>query len=681
MNPLTFFFLLNNRGNMRSFYRSLNLKLIISSVAFLILIGSKNQILAQDAVPVAECGPQVGYIQQILDLTTQSNAILGNIKGDTGGILADTQVMRQILEQRQQILLQLAQMSALQKFGDVLTQAPTDSIVQNITQMLSNPSNEVSPIASGAGLITGGGSLSSPGSSGASTGNTNGISQSGNNGSSLINSGISSFLSQASSMGGFGSSFGSDAGLNSNLGISSLAGAANTASQTVSQFNNLGSMLTSSLGSVGGIQGIGNLSFNGSQFCNLNWGNIDNIQSYLGAPISMDRQIPQYMMTVNSGVSQSLASIRSQASGALSLGGLLSSSIEGQTLKKFIVSDGIVMRPQTKLDGAYYAMVQKGGNASRIQFLAAVTDGDGITYDPYLGKVHGGRALAFNYNLNDVLSAGAYNAVSDYNKKNGITGNVYSDFARVLSPLLPDIFNGAKPGMAITVKEDLVKRAKAMPPIDLSKYKGLAVSDFESDNQKIEITLAKANIHIYQRCQATSDGSGSQTIVISPMQRDQDEYNARIQASDNRISQNQRLLNVNTAMMNYCNAALSRMKTLRQSYQELAKILNNTNANETIGTLIGQCDSTILSLQNQTASYAIGIENILKTRNEEMVNRAKYVRECQNVNETTASARLSKLIIEGGGSSDSIPGASASYWPSWPVAPVAVKDEPARNLQ
>ena len=550
----------------------------------------QDAMTEQFCMEIANTATQIASTEQSINTNTaqistntdQIKSDTGQIRQDTGAIRLDVAQMRKVVDARQQMLLSMAQIHQLSDLGQVLAGGPTDDVIKNIDEALSNPGSIPNAIAPGAG----------------GTGSVNGA------------------ATQAFT-----------AGL--------LSGA-----QRSGQF-----------------QGIGNITYNGSNFVGVSWGDVSGIKTYLGGMLSDDEAPPVYMVIVSWRTASVLRNIQSRCGGGApawdtSSGGLLASTVEGRAAKKYMVAPGIAFRPQTRLDPAYYAMAIKGTMAARTQFLAAITDGDGATYDPFVGQVAPGHALVHKDNLNDVLSGGAYKAVAAYNSEHGITENPYSSFARSLAPILGQGLATVAPGEKFTPTANQIEIAKKVKPLDLYQFRPLAAADFSRENAALEYALDTSTMPIFQRCQldlsAITSGSTTDIVVVTLPGADEEAYSQRIAASTTRLSQNQRMLNIQTAMLNYTQACLAAVGKLRGAYQD---ILNGATANGAVGELnlaIGQCDNMTIHLQASISQYATGIDGLMKTRHDLLSERANIVQDAREKNMSTANARIIQAVTNGG---------------------------------
>lgn len=210
------------------------------------------------------------------------------------------------------------------------------------------------------------------------------------------------------------------------------------------------------------------LSYNGQNLQGANYGYIDNLIGSSGTPIAMDRALPYQLVPLSQSTGNLLTSFAQQMGSQLLqgaaqtfLGGASTNSsvlsavkaLAG-TLGQMTAGDGVFVRAyQGGADDAYAWVQGQTNPATLVSFLASTSS----SYNPVLGSGNYTIPLSGIANLNDVLSSGAYNAVSNYQSSSGSSGsNAYSTFATSMLPYAVSALSQTIPGSALVITQTMV---------------------------------------------------------------------------------------------------------------------------------------------------------------------------------------------------------------------------------
>jgi hypothetical protein len=581
--------------------------------------------------------------QQNKDLLEGIQNLVKLIEADTDRTMKNTEVIRSVLVEKQKLALALNQISLLQTNGKVLTEvAPTSQIVSQVNDMVSNPTSVPKPITLGKMP-----SLAKP--------------------SDAIRH-IKDLVQKPSQMANQVQSLGSDfigwfSGAADTL-TSSPWGVLDLADQGVGFFDQAGNFVSSVSAIFGAID---QMVYTGKTFIGTNWGNIDDVAGLLGSQIALDRKLPFVELPVTGRLAETIYDARSGYQqlqnmqrrmetirqgaqnyfAANSVGSrFVAGSDAAQREVAYAFADGVYVRPETELDAAYFHLVQTGTPAERLAFEAATTMKYGSCYDPVVGWFQDGEKLP-DVNLNETLSNGAFGAVERYRvATNSKMKNGYDTFASTLAPVAVQILAGAEPGKKIIVSAALVKEAKKAQPLNLKQYGSLAALANPAAEQLFayELDVIEARQGLRLRPIANT-GNNNGIVVVGLPKAQASEYTERIKASDVRVSENSRMLNICVATINYTQNALEAATRLRAALVGVAELSTQYNALETVPAMIQNCDNTILFLQRQVSDYSLEIERLKKERNNELSARAEFVRQTRVDLERNARSRISSALL------------------------------------
>jgi hypothetical protein len=569
----------------------------------------------------------------------QIKSFADNIDASTAATKANTDVMRAVMAERQKAVLALNQIALLHDTGLVLlTVGPTDQIAAELSEMVGDPNSNPKSISLRAMPA-----LSSPSSAIAPF-------------KSLRNS-ITGVTGQIQSLWGQVSSLPSDMLGAAGSGPFGLLDAADMGFQV---FDSAGNLITQISGIVSRFDA---LVYTGKKFIGTDWTDIDGVMGMLGAVISLDREVPVLTLACGGQLLSAVEDARSgwyrarhlyyQGRGLLNDGGNLidnagslfqanSDAARREQLYQF--GDGLYVRPQSDIDGAYAALVQRGSGAQQMAFYSSVTRNQGVTYDPIVGNFTDGDR-ANTYNLNNSLSGGAYFAVEAFNQRKGGGANPYAEMAAVLAPALPVVGPRVAAGEKLVATTEDIALAQTLPPIDLRGYPRLTFSPEEEDKLIQGICDAGYGLRLLRRVSSQASATSTSVLAVTLTEKEKAEYLARMDASDVRMKQNSRMLNIATQCINYTQRALEAVSRLRSALTGIAGEATQLNALETVPVMIQNCDQMVLFLQRQATDYSMEVERLLKERNAELSTRAAFRRNALNTLRETCSARVGAALL------------------------------------
>lgn len=463
---------------------------------------------------------------------TAINSDTTEIAGYTGNMDKNVANMRQVMSARQQLIVAVAKMNLLVTQGRVIQQDPLGD------GEINSMENAVSSVFDAGGVAAG----SLPGAQGYS-GSGYGSGQSFNPGEVGRVGGINGVLGTSGSSGGIVGSVGNIAQGNASSG------------DIIGVVQGVLSMFGSN---------VSDLSFNGSSFSGMNSQNIDNIMGHMGRVISLDRQVPQTVQAVPYYYKDRI------------IGSATAVSNDGQTLNLDVpkkIADGFYLRKEAPYDGAYVKMVERGNGGSNMQFFAAISEGDVVTYDPTSGTAPQGYGFKTSVNMNDALSSGAYGAVASYNARMGGGANPYADFARTIAPVLGDATKGQEPNTVVAISQNTIEAGAEAAPVKLTGFG--KVADARNSKEKIRFIAALKPFAQPSAAEYFSDYQAASAIedivaVFAPPEREGGELMSKIDASDGRIKQNSSLIIMNQLMLGYSKEVLQASVNLRNELQRIA---------------------------------------------------------------------------------------------------------------
>lgn len=577
----------------------------------------------------------------------------GETAANTAQTALNTDVIRSILVERQKLTLALNQISLLQDNGIVLsTVAPTDQIVEQVRLMTENSDSKVGELSLGTMP-----SLKSPSQA---IDHVRGILDTMRNtysGASQMWQSTQSWYSTASS------------GIANPWGVVDLAASgAGLVDQAGNVINNVSAIYSR----------IDRMVYTGRELIGTNWGDINSIVGVLGTPISEDLTLPTMVVPVSGKLLATLQDARTGYSqtrsvinrgsqvidrgnqiiqGALGATGYDSSSpylrafVPGsdahQRAAAYMVSDGLFLRPPSELDGAYFAMVQSGTPTDATVFQAATTIGNGSAYDSVVGWFASDEKRHRN-NLNQTLSSGAYGAVQEFQAATrNNQPNAYARFAATMAPALPAILAGAESGKRLNITPEMVHMAEAMPPLNLSAFPPIASITTPVTDDEFEREILAYEEAVGRRIMMPASATQAGVLTIGLSGRQAEEYTSRIGASDGRLTQNNRMLNIMVSTLNYSQKALEANTRLRGAFAGLASMMTEANALESVPAMIQACDAMTLYLQRQISDYSLEVERLMKDRHTELSVRAGIANQAREKLARESRSRIASAITTG----------------------------------
>lgn len=668
------------------------------------ILGGLVVAAAQAQIPVTDVAAQM-QLSRIQQDTSKIKSDVIAIRDHTNKIATEselirgnTDVMRAVMAEKQKFIMALNQMDLLHQTGLVLLKAaPTDQIMSEVTAMTD-----------GAYTNT----LTQPGSIGMPNMPTVG---------NPINSvrpfrDLSGRIRNAI---GSGSNIGGSARNVWNSVQSIWANPGSTTPFTVLDLADsaygVGDAAADTYGSVAGIfSSIEQVYYTGKRFIGRDWTNVDGIVGVRGVPISVDRTPPAVMMGADGSFRSALTDAASgfqstkraylarfgngrgtgapgsapsnpgdpldedflgnvgPADGdggddpfAPAAAGFQAGTDAAARLHRYQVNEGIYLRPQSDLDGAYNELVANGTAAEQMAFWSATTYHHGTTYSPLVGNFHDGERVN-PFNLNDTLSGGAFFAVEEYNALKGQSGNPYSDMARTLAPSMTAILAGTQQGQRLEVASDDIARAKKMQPVNLRAFKPLAYNPADLPESTM-IAMARSG-HFPTATVSAGGGTASSVVTVGLTDPEQDEFDGRILKSDIRLSENYRMMNICQSMLTYSNDAITAISRLRAALTGISSEMTELNAIETVPGLIMMCDQMILFLKRQHADYSLEIERLRKESNVELAARGNWWRKTEDMLRKSATTRINHALMSQKGTRNGITSIVTPESDLWAVA-------------
>lgn len=213
------------------------------------------------------------------------------------------------------------------------------------------------------------------------------------------------------------------------------------------------------------------LVFDGKRLSGGNFRYIDALISQEGRPLAMDRQIPMIMVPLSREGAESLAKARDtyRTSAETETARLKTDRLHVVPLSPQLAADGILLRPYAgRLDDWYYRLVQEGDVPKQIQFYATIEALPERTYHPLTGLGHHSTVPPVFFNMSDVFSNGAFNAVRSGNQPGR---NPFMGYAGRVIPFMAQALGPFTPGSEFVVPKEVVSRVTrdrrrfAPPPV------------------------------------------------------------------------------------------------------------------------------------------------------------------------------------------------------------------------
>jgi len=397
------------------------------------------------------------------------------------------------------------------------------------------------------------------------------------------------------------------------------------------------------------------LVWTGRRFIGTDWTDVDSIMGLLGTTLDLERELPALVLPVSGRLARTLEDARAgyqqtmemlqrgtsvyQEAGEVAgqIGGWFGASSESAVRqRRYAVADGIWLRRECRLDGAYAMLVQKGTGAGAMEFASALTDSHGIVYEPSVGYFPDGDRVSAA-DLNNSLSGGARGAVDRFLADRQLAiENPFASFARAVAPVVREKSLAVSAGQPLRLGAADVAAASGRH-VDFSRFPSLSAT---------ASSLEDWAVALWTSCQLDwrRVGTGGSVVVIKPTASQSEEYGQRLAASDRMMRNNRRQTAVSLAMLNYSQAALEAASSLRAALDGIAGTLTALNAVEAVPMMVQNCDSLILYIQQLVAFYGSECGRLALEQHAILSARADSVRSSRENLERDASLRVAALV-------------------------------------
>ena len=205
------------------------------------------------------------------------------------------------------------------------------------------------------------------------------------------------------------------------------------------------------------------LVFDGSRLAGGNFQNIDALIGMGGRPIALDRELPAWIVPLESARAQALDSTRAAGLSPQKFTELQSlfNRIHIAKVSDHLISDGIFLRPYAgKMDDLYHELVQKGGRSGQLDYFALLDSLPPRQYNPLVGTAPREFVPPSRVNLSNVLSGSSLQAIQNFKVTNPRANirNPFKGFAIRTLPFLPDQLKNTAPGRSLSLSGELMRR-------------------------------------------------------------------------------------------------------------------------------------------------------------------------------------------------------------------------------
>lgn len=378
------------------------------------------------------------------------------------------------------------------------------------------------------------------------------------------------------------------------------------------------------------------LSYDGKKFNGSNADFVQDIVGYLGEPLALDEALPQVILPVSTQASQGLSRLKKQfqrdSDNASSLCQATAAFLGGGGAKSAVnnlMQDGVFLRKACNLDSAFTNRVVRGSGPMRTAFYAAVQAGNQFAYDPLIGNTAQNGSTEAPFNLDNVFSNGAFDAIAKYlNQQGSIRSifNTYFGYARTLAPVLEKELGNVEPGKRLVVTKNLLDQARSLTPLFSFSTQAHSPWRFAANNLE---EAPKAN----------------KVVVLTPTLNEAQEFKTWMKASTGSLSRISVHLAKAKTMLAYTQEANTSAIELKEELEKLSKSMTQRNAIESIPLMIQNLDAVILSLHRQEADYFMEMNRLKQERHLELEKRADYVKKTRNKIAEQAPERMTQLLL------------------------------------
>ncbi len=205
------------------------------------------------------------------------------------------------------------------------------------------------------------------------------------------------------------------------------------------------------------------LVFDGSRLAGGNFQNIDALIGMGGRPIALDRELPAWIVPLESNRAQALDSTRAAGLSPQKFTELQSlfNRIHIAKVSDYLISDGIFLRPYAgKMDDLYHELIQKGGRGGQLDYFALLDSLPPRQYNPLVGTASREFVPPSRTNLSNILSGGSLQAIQNFKAANPRANikNPFKGFAIRTLPFLPEQLKNTAPGRSLNLSGELMRR-------------------------------------------------------------------------------------------------------------------------------------------------------------------------------------------------------------------------------
>ena len=210
------------------------------------------------------------------------------------------------------------------------------------------------------------------------------------------------------------------------------------------------------------------LNFDGSRLTGGNFRNIDAIIGLGARPIALDRELPAWIVPLESARAEALDSSRNAGWSSQNFAELQSlfNRIYAADVAENLVADGIFLRPYAgRMDDLYHHLVQQGGRNGQLDYFALLDSLPPRQYSPIAGTAARKFVPPLRVNLSNILSGGSLQAIQNFKAENPRANvqNPFKGFAVRTLPYLADQLRKTAPGSDLKLSGDLMQRAISDP--------------------------------------------------------------------------------------------------------------------------------------------------------------------------------------------------------------------------
>lgn len=210
------------------------------------------------------------------------------------------------------------------------------------------------------------------------------------------------------------------------------------------------------------------LVFDGSRLVGGNFRNIDALVGLGGRPIALDRELPSWIVPLESARAQALDSTRAAGLTSQKFAELQSlfNRIHNADVSGRLVADGIFLRPYAgKMDDLYHQLAQKGGREGQLDYFAILDSLPARQYSPIAGTAAREFVPPPRVNLSNILSGGSLQAIQNFKAANPRANvkNPFKGLAVRTVPYIGDQLRKTAPGRNLSLSGELMRRAISDP--------------------------------------------------------------------------------------------------------------------------------------------------------------------------------------------------------------------------